>query len=254
MKDSTNKQYETVKLPSKGQCYHKDSPLRKGEVEISYLTAKDENIIFNPKSYTNARLLDDLLGRKVLSESDEPLSFCKGDRDALLIWLRRTAYGNDFPVFVKDDASGKKFSTVIDLSEIKYRNFDLTGDENGYFQYFLKNGHFLKFKYPSATEISDIRKTIIEKEKNEGNRILMTEGLASVTMSVNGNDSRDYITQYIENMRASEAFLYRSFIYENQPGIETIVTVDLPKELGGGIAKAFLDIDESLFLNMGDNL
>lgn len=40
-----NKNYEWVELPSKGQCYPINSPLREGKVKVSYLTAMDENII-----------------------------------------------------------------------------------------------------------------------------------------------------------------------------------------------------------------
>ena len=36
-----NKRYEWVELPSKGQCYPANSPLREGKVKVSYLTAMD---------------------------------------------------------------------------------------------------------------------------------------------------------------------------------------------------------------------
>ena len=44
---------ETVQLPSKGLLYPKDSPLNKGEVEMKYMTAKEEDI---PVSYTHLTL------------------------------------------------------------------------------------------------------------------------------------------------------------------------------------------------------
>ena len=36
---------ETVELPSKGLLYPKDSPLAKGELEMKYMTAKEEDIL-----------------------------------------------------------------------------------------------------------------------------------------------------------------------------------------------------------------
>ena len=36
-----NKNYEWVELPSKGQCYPTNSPLKGGKVKVSYLTAMD---------------------------------------------------------------------------------------------------------------------------------------------------------------------------------------------------------------------
>ena len=38
---------EVVTLPSKGLIYDKDSPLSSGEVEMKYMTAKEEDILTN---------------------------------------------------------------------------------------------------------------------------------------------------------------------------------------------------------------
>ena len=36
---------ETVTLPSKGLLYPKDNPLSKGEVEMSYMSAKQDDLL-----------------------------------------------------------------------------------------------------------------------------------------------------------------------------------------------------------------
>ncbi len=41
---------EVVKLPSKGLLYPKESPLSKGEIEMKYMTAKEEDILTNSNS------------------------------------------------------------------------------------------------------------------------------------------------------------------------------------------------------------
>mgnify|MGYP001252005918 CR=1 FL=1 len=38
---------EEVTLPSKGLLYPEDSPLRKGTVEMKYMTAREEDILTN---------------------------------------------------------------------------------------------------------------------------------------------------------------------------------------------------------------
>ena len=38
---------EIVDLPSKGLLYPEDSPLKKGTVEMKYMTAKEEDILTN---------------------------------------------------------------------------------------------------------------------------------------------------------------------------------------------------------------
>ena len=43
---------EQVELPSKGLLYSEDNPLASGQVEIKYMTAKEEDILTN-QSYIN---------------------------------------------------------------------------------------------------------------------------------------------------------------------------------------------------------
>ncbi len=52
---------EEVKLPSKGLLYPKDSPLRKGFIEMKYMTAKEEDILSNANFIQNGTVIDKLL-------------------------------------------------------------------------------------------------------------------------------------------------------------------------------------------------
>ena len=46
---------ETVVLPSKGLLYPEDSPLAKGEIEMKYMTAKEEDILSNQNYIVNGK-------------------------------------------------------------------------------------------------------------------------------------------------------------------------------------------------------
>ena len=87
-----NKNYELVELPSKGQCYPINSPLRKGKVKVKYLTAMDENILVSEKHIKEERICDVLLKNKVIDVNANEL--CAGDKEAIILWLRKTGYGN----------------------------------------------------------------------------------------------------------------------------------------------------------------
>ena len=103
-------------------------------MKVSYLTAMDENIINNPQMYRDGKLLDTILERKIVDKNIDIHSLCRGDRDAIVLWLRRIEYSNDSPVTVRNlNEENTQFSTTVDLSLIKYHDFDLTGDENGCF-------------------------------------------------------------------------------------------------------------------------
>ena len=243
-----NKDYEWVELPSNGQCYPVNSPLREGKVKVSYLTAMDENIINHPKMYKDGNLIDTILQRKIVDKNIDIHSLLRGDRDAILLWLRLTGYGNDFPVTVRNlNDENTLFNAIADLSMIKYHNLDLIGDENGYFMYFMKNGDVVKFKYLSIKETEELTNQIKEIEENEEYSTLMTELLKAVTMSVNGNTDRDFISLYVDNMRTEDAFLYRTFVSDNIPRIDS--TIKLNSKDGKEVHVQLL-IDDSIFLTV----
>lgn len=243
--ENANKNYEWVELPSKGQCYPIDSPLRKGKVKMAYLTAMDENIIQSPKAYKDKKLLDIILERKIVDKDIDCHLLCKGDRDAIVLWLRRTGYGNNFPVTVRSLVEdGKVFSTTIDLTQLKYFDFELTGDEDGYFMYFMKNGDIIKFKYLSVEELDEFKLKVTDG--NSDNTII-TDALKAVTMAVNENKDKDYIGLYVDNMRVEDAFLYRSFMSDNMPRVDMETMVSSPD--GKDKITVQLLIDDAIFLN-----
>lgn len=151
-------QYDIIPLPSKGQCYaHK-----KGNIPVAYLTAADENLITARNMYENGSMIDIILERKILDKSIKVKDLCKGDRDAIAIWLRATAYGPEYPIVATYE--DKEIKSVIDLSNIKYLDFDLKGDENGWFEYKTSTGDILKFKILTSGEEVDLVKNNIIAE------------------------------------------------------------------------------------------
>jgi hypothetical protein len=153
-------QFDVIPLPSKGEGYAN----KMKTIPVSYLTAYDENIIVSPNLYRDGTFIDVLLRNKVLNPAVDPKDLLPGDRDAIVLWLRATGYGNEFPVTVTDDQTGKEFSTVIDLSKINYKEFNLKGDENGWFE-FVTPSTKDKIKFTFLTYAENIE--IIEKDKEE---------------------------------------------------------------------------------------
>lgn len=294
-------QYDMIPLPSKGECY----PNKMKSIPVAYLTAADENLITSRNMYENGSMIDIILERKILDKSIRVKDLCKGDRDAIAIWLRATAYGPDYPVVAIHE--GEEISTVIDLNNIQYLDFDLTGDENGWFTYTTEadidgNCDTLKFKVLTHDEEESIlednnktgelihRNTIIQninnsilsaqliptKETDEivetmeiikkwasnyhGEKLpqngeelystYITDRMFKQTMSINGNTDREFIKNYIMNMRAKQAFNYRQYMLSNTPGVNLQIEIPIPESLGGGSFTTFLPIGERIFINV----
>ena len=172
-RDETNPMasYDIIPLPSKGECYSN----KQGRIAVSYLTAMDENIIVSPNLYRDNMVLDIILKEKVRDPEIDPDDLLDGDRDAIILFLRSSAYGNMYSVTTTDPDTKQTFDTQIDLSKIKYKDFTLVGDENGYFDYelpiskdkikfkFLTHRDYINLTKLDELEISSLRKAEIEK-------------------------------------------------------------------------------------------
>jgi hypothetical protein len=62
---------ETITLPSKGLLYSTENPLSKGEIEMSYMSAKHEDILTNMNYIKNGTAIDKLLQALVVT----PINF-----------------------------------------------------------------------------------------------------------------------------------------------------------------------------------
>lgn len=158
-------QYDMIPLPSMGKCYsHK-----KSRVPVAYLTAADENIITAPNMYRDGKILDVILRRKILDKDFNVDELCTGDRDAILLWLRATAYGDEFPIVASDPGTGIQYNKTIKLSDFKYKDFKLNSDVNGLFDYETKSGDKIKFRFLTHGDEIKLREkmTSIATEKDK---------------------------------------------------------------------------------------
>lgn len=152
--------FDVIPLPSKGECYDNNM----STIAVSYLTANDENMIVAPNLYRDGLILDYLLKAKIKNKDINPDDLLEGDREAIILWLRATGYGIQYPVTVTDNKTGVNFDTVVDLTQIKHKPFVLKGDGNGNFDYTLPiSQDEIKFRFLTHGDIKQIEQ--IEKEE-----------------------------------------------------------------------------------------
>ena len=162
--------FDVIPLPSKGEGY-KD---KISKASVAYLTAYDENMIVSPNLYRDNLILDYLIQEKLLSKEVEPMDLLEGDRDAIILFLRASGYGNEYPITATDEETGKEFDTVVDLSKLKYKEFNLKGDSNGWFEFKLPvSGKVVKFRFPTHRDT-----LILEKMQKAEDPRLMKETIS----------------------------------------------------------------------------
>ena len=181
-------QYDVIQLPSNGQCYRS----KVDRVPVAYLTAYDENIITSPNLYKDGLVIDYLLKNKIVNGDINVEELVSGDADAIILFLRATSYGPDFPIVVKDPDTNEQIETTVDLTKLKPKEFKLIGDENGHFEFVtpLKKDR-IKFRYLTRKQERQLRK-VIELE-GYGTKAHMLERERETLLASIVNDK--YITE-----------------------------------------------------------
>jgi hypothetical protein len=219
--------FDVIELPSKGLLY----PGRNNTVKVQYLTAADENVLTSPNLIKNGKVLDVLLERK-LKDSPIPVrDMLIGDRNAIMIWLRATGYGEIYPVKLTDPNTYEEFEYDIDLSALKSKSLNAEPDENGLFDFELpKSGKKIKFKLLTVGDESNIIKTAEMREKKLKTQIsnTLTYRLEAQIQSIDGNTDRNFISQYIQYMPAFDSLKFREYSDSIEPGIDMEVEVEGP--------------------------
>lgn len=210
-------QYNMVQLPSRGECYRN----KVSQLPVAYLTASDENIIFSETLLVNGRMCDVLLEKKVLDKSVNIGDLCLADREAILLWLRRTGYGDNYTY---SDENGEE--REIDLSTISFREFSQVGDEQGHFELTTNNGEVIKYRLLTRRDEIEIS-SFVEELNNSviaGTDLserdyyiqIANQILAHQVISVNGIDD---IEEWLNGLGYENMKSIVEMLQENSPGI-----------------------------------
>lgn len=211
--------YEIVDLPSKG-LYYKN---KIDKVEVEYMTSKDEDLITTPSLIENGTVLDVLLKRKIKTKGIKVDELLPGDKNAILLFLRTSSYGFDYPVEVPDPRTGISFKTTADLSKLKYKEFSELPDSNGYFSIKIPmRKKLIKFRLISSGEDIKIYNQAeeIKKAYNLEFSEYNTLKLKASIVSIDGKTDRSYIDRFVDAMPARDALTIRKKMKEVSPDVD----------------------------------
>lgn len=198
-----------VQLPSKGLIYPESSILRQGHVEMRHMTAYDEDILTTSSYIKEGIVLDKLLESLLLTPVKlDDISYT--DREAMLISARIYGYGKMYPVVVTHPDTNVQYNREIDLSQIKFKPFDLQPDANGEFEYRFPDGVIVKYRFLTSA-----------LSKNISPEKMISQLMESSIMEINGNRDKNFIADYIKyEMRAIDARNFRTFLNDNISGLD----------------------------------
>lgn len=122
---------EIVSLPSKGFFYPEDNPLSSGELEMRYMTAKDEDILTSQNLIRRGVVIDKLLSSLVVDKSINLDSMLIGDKNALMVAARVLGYGKDYKFEIDCPACGEHNKDSVDLTKLVEKEVNFDGLEKG---------------------------------------------------------------------------------------------------------------------------
>ena len=217
---------ETVELPSKGLLYPESSPLRKGTIEMKYMTAREEDILTNNNYIQDGTALDRSIKSLIVDKTINYDELLVGDKNALMVAARILAYGKDYPIFW----NGKPYT--VDLSKLENISID---------EELFKNGNNIEFKLPHTDNVVTIKllshsdQTEIDKEV-EGKKKIEPDSdysnstrLKHIITSVNGNTDAATIRDFVDNgLTARDGRWLRAKYAEIQPDVKLTHQPDGP--------------------------
>lgn len=235
--------YDIIELPSQGILYKNKIK----SVKVEYLTAMDESILTSPNISSGGKIIDVLLKRKVKDLGFNVEDLLVGDRTALMVYLRVTAFGEDYKQLVYSPNMGEIVEGTISLSTLKQKKLTVKSDENGEFDYVLpKTGKKITFTLLTGKdeEIIDIREKEDSKRNPDGvsNKIILT--LEQQIKSIDGERDKIKISNIIKKLPIIDSRSLRKYIDEITPGLDFKTTA---RTQGGESVDTFLRFNSTFF-------
>jgi hypothetical protein len=221
---------ETITLPSKGLLYSAENPLSKGEIEMSYMSAKHEDILTNMNYIKNGTAIDKLLQALVVT----PINFddlIVGDKNAILIAARILGYGKDYPIRFFNTSTRAEDDYTIDLTTLNEKEVDqslFTSGKNEFMFTLPQSKNNITFKFLTGADEKKITQEINGLKKLYPNDSFdLTTRLKYMITSVEGSRETKDIREFVDNyLTAQDSRAFREYYAKSMPDINLDITVE----------------------------
>jgi len=222
--------YESIKLPSKGLFYQNGV----SEVNVEYMTSRDEDLLTTPSLIENGTVIDLLLRRKIKSSGINPEDLLPGDRNAIILFLRISSYGPDYSVQVNDPRTGIPFKTTVDLAKLMHKEIKVQPDQFGYFQVELpmrKKIATIRLLTSGEDNILFKKAEAYKEATGEEYSQYSTMKLKASIVAINEKTDRSYIDKFVDAMPALDAVTIRRKLIEVSPDVDMAYEFTAPDKI-----------------------
>ena len=221
----TEHQYptEVITLPSEGKCYPSDNPLSTGQLEIKYMTAKEEEILASQNLIKKGVVLDKLFESIIVDKNVNPDDIILGDKNAIMLATRILGYGPEYIVEI-EDSEGIRSKFSVDLSKVQTKDIDMSllnaNNEYEFETPIGKNKIVFKLLTHGDEKAIDGDIKALNKLNRESSSELTTR-YRYMIKSVDGKDDTKSIVDFINNrFLARDTKAFREHLKKIQPDVK----------------------------------
>tara|TARA_R110000851_G_scaffold112323_3_gene236412 strand:- start:3160 stop:4050 length:891 start_codon:yes stop_codon:yes gene_type:complete len=220
---------EIIDLPSKGLLYPKDNPLSQGQIEMKYMTAKEEDILTSQSYIKNGTVLDKLFRALIIGNGNEErinyADLIMGDKNAIMVAARVLGYGKEYEASITTP-SGNKIIEQIDLTTFMDKEFDeslITPNCNEFEFELPTSKRLLKFKILCTKDQQNIEAELkgLKKVNRGGLDSTLTTRLMHSIIAIDGDDNRATIRNFVNlEFLARDSRAFREHLIKIQPDVD----------------------------------
>ena len=224
----------TVKLPSGGLFYPESNPMSSGTLDLYQVTARHEDILSNSSLLKKGTVLDEFLKALIATPGVSLNDLHIGDKNALFIEARKSAYGEIYTVKIKCPSCGAETSLDVDLNTLPFKSLpnNIKRGENK-FTFVLPNSKktlgwsLLTHKDESEIEIELKKLSSLGMVASSPE---ITTRLKYTIKSIDGEADRGRIKNFIDTqLTARDSLAFRRHVRENTPDVDMSFVFTCPE-------------------------
>lgn len=209
---NTERTFGMLNLPSKGLFYKNKNKF----LLIGFLTYFEENILTSEMMHEADIAMPIILEKVIASNDFDIKEILSCDVQAISMFLRAYAYGNNIEVDIECPHCEKKDKHTVMISNFKSKDIDLIPDNNAELSIVSPkyNKHF-KIKTRTYYE---------EMEFKKGPEKKQVELMCFYITEYEGERDKKKITNILHNLKIMESRDIKKAMFDNLPGIDTSIT------------------------------
>ena len=171
------------------------------------MTAKEEDILTSQSLLKKGIAIDRFLQNVIVDKSIKPDDLLIGDKNAVLIAARVSGYGDSYDTIVGCPACASKNQVSFDLtqkavleSQIDTVDYAKKTTDGTFLIKMPFSNLDVEFKLLTGKDENDLAFTQKKKAKGKMADSIMTDQYKKMIISVGGNNGRDVVNYYVDNM------------------------------------------------------